>query len=277
MINRWILYFLFPLLFLVAGFSDHQLQQPINAKEIEKSLAKVTDSFYVSRYELTNVEFQKFIAFLYSSGQMHQATNFQSDSSSWLIHPLGIKLMEHYHKHDLFADYPVVGISYDAAQAYCEWLTKQYMADKKRRFKNVLFSLPTEKQWEESAYAGNYQNRYPWGNYLTRRTGEFMAVYRKISDQRITYDSATQSYQVIISEEDVKSWDAIPVKADSFWPNAYGIYHQSGNVAEMVEERGLAKGGSFNDPGHDIQIKSKKFYLKPSHEIGFRITMHLLP
>lgn len=264
------------ILFVTEGFSILR-SSIIKAKETEQRLAKVTDSLYVGKYEVTNKEFQAFLTYLSSNGQSVQAASFQSDSSSWLTHPDGIQMMKDYHRHELYMNYPVVGISHNAAQAYCEWLTKQYMADNKRKFKNVVFRLPTESEWQDAAWAGNKKNRYPWGNYLIRRTGESMSVYRRIGDQHIFYDSLAQTYSVLISHEEVNSWDEIPVYVESFWPNAFGIYHQSGNVAEMVKERGLAKGGSFNDSGYDIQITSRKYYSKPSIEVGFRTAMQVLP
>ena len=45
----------------------------------------------------------------------------------------------------------------------------------------------------------------------------------------------------------------------------------SGNVAEMVYERGIAYGGSYLDTGHDIRIDSEKPYDAPSPLIGFRV------
>lgn len=50
---------------------------------------------------------------------------------------------------------PVVGVTWYAARAYCEWLTENAED-------GFIFRLPTEQEWEWAAGGG--RRKYPWGN-----------------------------------------------------------------------------------------------------------------
>ena len=63
-------------------------------------------------------------------------------------------------------DYPVLGVNWDAATAYCNWLSAK--TGKKYR-------LPTEAEWEKAA-RGTDQRRYPWGNDIDRSVANFVGA-----------------------------------------------------------------------------------------------------
>ena len=52
-------------------------------------------------------------------------------------------------------DRPVVGVSWFAAVAYCEWLSHMRAAE---------YRLPTEAEWEKACRGGIDQSEYAWGN-----------------------------------------------------------------------------------------------------------------
>lgn len=259
----------------IQGATYSTMSPVVQAKAIEGNLAKVTDSLCMCKYEVSNKEYNDFLASIRGTDNYHK--NLEPDTALWLSHPYNAHLHRHYHRNSLFANHPVVAISYSAAIAYCNWLTTQYMANRKKKFKRVKFRLPTEAEWMHAASGGKSGLNYPWGNYLRSKTGEQMAVFRYIGDTQIGFDSTSQSFKIMLSNDEIIKWDGIPAVVRSFYPNPLGMYHVSGNVAEMVAEPGLTKGGCYNDAGYDIRIQSKKYYTGPSIEVGFRVAMEILP
>jgi formylglycine-generating enzyme required for sulfatase activity len=60
--------------------------------------------------------------------------------------------------------YPVLGVNWDSATAYANWLS----AKTGRRYR-----LPTEAEWEKAA-RGTDQRKYPWGNTITRAHANYV-------------------------------------------------------------------------------------------------------
>ena len=44
----------------------------------------------------------------------------------------------------------------------------------------------------------------------------------------------------------------------------------------MIQEKGIAKGGGYNDPAYEVRISSEKTYTKPQADIGFRVAMQVV-
>ena len=70
-----------------------------------------------------------------------------------------------------------------------------------------------------------------------------------------------------------------PAPAESFMPNGYGLSNMSGNVAEMLQEEGRTKGGSYKNTGFDIRIDAPDTYAgfkEASPYIGFRVLLSVV-
>lgn len=76
--------------------------------------------------------------------------------------------------------------------------------------------------------------------------------------------------------ENSLEYQSISARVKSYFPNYFELYNMCGNVAEMIEEKGLVKGGSYNDPAHNVRISSEVKYSKPQADIGFRIAMKII-
>ncbi len=65
-------------------------------------------------------------------------------------------------------DQPVVGVTWNAAQAYCSWLTNRMQAAGQIAPSQVV-RLPTEPEWEKAAGWNpvlQRAQRYPWGDHV---------------------------------------------------------------------------------------------------------------
>ena len=199
-----------------------------------------------------------------------------------------------YFNHPAYGNYPVVGVNWKQATAFCEWRThylNSYLESKKRAPESD-FRLPTESQWEYAARGGLSQSPYPWGGpYLRNKKGCLLANFKP---GRGNYSEDGGFYTV---------------RADAYWPNAYGLYNMSGNVAEWTSslyseggytfqhdlnpdirwnakdsdpprmKRKVIRGGSWKDVGHFLQTGTRAYEYQDTAKsyIGFRCVLDLPP
>lgn len=246
----------------------------LKAISIQQNYSKVRSNLYFSRYEISNSEYRLFINDLVNNNQIELLTICRPDTAQWSVltgvEPFKIL----YHSAKAYDNYPAVTIPYEGAIHYCEWLTEQYNKDNQRPFKKVVFRLPSEQEWLEAAKGGKEIRTYGFeGPSLVNNAGLSLCNFKHVANDNISYDPITKTYN-IINPPSGKTMILSP--KISFQPNEFGLYNMSGNAAEMVIENGIAKGGSFNDPGHDVRIESVKRYTQPSPEIGFRPVMEKL-
>lgn len=263
------------IVFIISSF-NYKTGSTIKARQLQENFVQVSGNLLLGKYEVSNGEYKKFISYLSETNQYELLKKCLCDSSKWLTEPATaqVPFSVYYHSHSSYDRYPVVAVSYFAATQYCNWLTSNYNKDPERKFKKVLFRLPTEAEWVAAANGGNKNKMYPWDKfYLRDKEGRFLCNYRIIGDQSISFDSKSKTYRVV---DGMLSRPLMPAEVNAYNPNPLGLYNLSGNAAEMVAEEGLAKGGSFNDPGYDVTIGSRKQYNAPSIEVGFRVAMEIV-
>ena len=261
-------------LFIIASAFNDRADARLKAKDIQQNFIQVRDNLLIDKYEVSNGDYKRFISNLKLSNQTDLYNKCLLDTAKWSVTSFNEPMKVYYHSHKAYENYPVVTVSYDAANEYCKWLTGQYNSDPSRKFKQVLFRLPSEQEWTDAASNGDTNKMYPWnGYYLRDRKGQDLCNFLHVPDQAITSDQTTKSYKVI---EEFANRSKLHAPINSFTPSPSGLYNLSGNAAEMVLEKGLAKGGSYNDPGYDVRISSKKYYDSPSSEIGFRVAMEIV-
>jgi formylglycine-generating enzyme required for sulfatase activity len=126
------------------------------------------------------------------------------------------------------------------------------------------------------ASAGDSTRTFPWGSgYIQNNRKQDLCNYRHA---KMEYDSSTKKYVEKVDEQNaiIKLGSTFTSNVNSYFPNTFGLYNMSGNIAEMVEEKGIAKGGSFNDLPYQVMIKSERNYERTNADIGFRVSMKIL-
>ena len=128
-------------------------------------------------------------------------------------------MARNYFWHPAFDDYPVVGVDWQQAKAFCHWRTHIRNSFKGAEEPNTEeYRLPTETEWEWAARGGRAIAPYPWGGYYIRNAkGCLLANFKP---GRGNYPEDGGFYTV---------------KADAYFPNDYGLYNMSGNVSEWTE------------------------------------------
>ena len=243
---------------------------------IDDTLAKKIPimSFYLSKYEVTNLQYRQFYAEVSPGLTDEEKNQIACDSLGWRqALTYNEPLVQQYYRHPAFNNYPVVNIQYEGVAKYCAWLQSKLQTENPGY--TIEVSLPSKTQWMYAAMGGRNQAMYPWGNYYLRnRKGEFLCNFKHLGDQAITRDRQTGKPEIreqyIAKERGLSDRAFYTAAVKSFYPNDFGLYNMCGNAAEMVKEKAFAMGGSWNDYGGDVQIRAEAAYEKSSPTIGFR-------
>jgi formylglycine-generating enzyme required for sulfatase activity len=246
----------------------------------KKNFSKVKPDFFVCKYEVSNLEYRNFLSELKESNNEESYQSCLPDTLCWkekLDETSNTEpFVEYYFRYPSYDNYPVVGVSYESAIKYCAWLTVKYNQSDKRKFKKVFFKLLTKDEWIFAANKGDTSKVYTWGSgFIQNNRKQDLCNYRRIEYK---YDSVTKKYQEIAKTGMQKSLERNKIAASvhSYFPNSFGLYNMCGNVAEMIEEKGIAKGGSYNDPAYKVRILSEEKFSKPQADIGFRVAMKVM-
>lgn len=159
-----------------------------------------------------------------------------------------------------FENIPVTGITHQQAQQYCQWLTDQYnsLITSGQKMK-VNIRLPSKEEWENFVRDGLSENMKRNNLFdSVSKDGCFLYNYKFGKDCK-GYDAWMKKYGtrgIMMVRE--------------FFPNNMGIYNLFGNVAEMVEEQGIAKGGHYDLWARQCALDKNQNYSQPEPWLGFR-------
>jgi sulfatase modifying factor 1 len=225
-------------------------------------------SFYMSKFEISNMQYRQFYKEVEPGLTDEERKKIMCDSAGWVNRFLVYQepMRTNYFNHPAYNKYPVVNISYEGALKYCEWLQQKIQKDNPDFMVNV--KLPTRNEWTYAAMGGRSQAIYPWGNwYLRNKKGQPMCNFKRVEDYQVTKSRKTGLPEVHIPESSTAFFTA---EVKSYYPNDFGLYNMCGNAAEMVKEKGIAMGGSWNDYGSDVNTRAESAYERSAPTVGFR-------
>lgn len=238
-------------------------EKSLAAKAVESNFVILNDSVLVSVTETTNSVYQLFLNALKEANKTEELKTAAINNEGWLNGPVSIESYVNLYSTDpKFNEYPVVNITHEAAVLFCEWYTEMYNSQSGRKYKEVKFHLPTNEEWIAAAKPAGEQILFSSGNSVRNEKGVYLCNYRQteVKDAPI--------------EQSVNADVTAPAK--SYWPNSIGVYNLSGNVAEMLNTKGLSKGGSFKTTMEELEVDAVASYEGSTSDLGFRMIMEVI-
>ncbi|HZY78544.1 MAG TPA: SUMF1/EgtB/PvdO family nonheme iron enzyme [Cyclobacteriaceae bacterium] len=295
----------------------------LDVREVEKAARIIRGNLYAMHTEVTNLEYNTFLNWLddFNQAELRKKCEFNLSGYKKSVRDFYTR----YHtpsngarprrrsSSDSVTNYnyhPAVNIPYEGAVEYCKWLTDRYNENPKRkRFKKVVFRLPTLQEWQIAALG--YDKFQSWN--LRENTVEVFVA--KDSMQMATHETRGDRKTIKVDEEIWFPWywvyyyrnkpsnirhcflgnfriDAVKIPCPSgapaydgfsmmapvgaYFPNNIGLFDVCGNVAEMINQKGKACGGSWNETPDNSTIQTVKDFSGPDETVGFRIFMEVI-
>ncbi len=183
-------------------------------------------------------------------------------------------------------DHPACAMTWDEADAFCQWLTKRE-TDAGKLPKDMAYRLPTDEEWDRAVgiptdigatpaeRSGKNNDDYPWGTDFppTRPVGNYG-------------DKAFHDQLPNFGERWMEGYtDGFPTTAPvgTFPPNALGIYDLGGNVWEWCSDffdaartTHVLRGGSWDNSERGIMLaghRSQRKTANRDNNHGFRCVL----
>lgn len=195
------------------------------------------DAYYLDVYEVTNARYQACVA----AGACAEGRRRNSFTRAG------------YSQDPAFADHPVIGVTWDQADAYCAWAGKR---------------LPSEAEWEYAA-KGPENRRWPWGDTFD---AAFLPAGARDTQPVGSYPLGVSAFGVFDLAGNVREW-----VADAYTAGFYGSAPPRNPRAEVGGRR-IYRGGSFANLDPALYTTSRREINVRDYydvDLGFRCALDL--
>lgn len=212
-------------------------------KDIEHSFdnrkKQVTvSSFYMDETEISNLDYKEFLYYILQDSGEFMFQQLYPDTTVWMRDfTFNDPMFEYYYSHIAFNTYPVVGITWHKANAYCQWRTAKVNNDLLEKDPEAIlyprYRLPTEAEWEYAARGLLEQENYTWeGKSLRTPYGDFKSNFKRGRGDYAGWAGGTSGKELRYFTDG--HFYMAPVK--DFYPNDFGLFNMAGNVSEWCED-----------------------------------------
>ena len=232
------------------NFGDGESRErPVHTVEI--------DAFYMAKFEVTNGEWRKF-----RDDPGYDNPKFWPEGRVMPKDqiPYWTQPMNHGGATPDSNNYPVIGVNWDGATAYCNWLSAK---------SGKHYRLPTEAEWEKAA-RGTDQRRFPWGNLIDYDHANYAGKQKFDTGMEVgSFPKGASPYGVMEMAGNMMEW------CQDWYSRDY--YQVSPKKNPKGPEKGayrVMRGGSFFFEGQDLRSYARSAAW-PSFQafrmVGFRI------
>ncbi|WP_375561319.1 formylglycine-generating enzyme family protein [Bernardetia sp. OM2101] len=227
----------------------------------------INDNLFMDKTEVVNLNYLEYLHYINEDSSYTYYQNQIPTNGVWMdkevpfSDSVKLSLSLGYLEYEGYRFLPVVGVSYQQAINYCAWrsemATQNFVSSRENNYR-FEYRLPTEKEWEKAALS-----------FIDTTT-----LYKE--NKKYGFDTSIISPSVFnLSEKLNKSKnDSTPIPPTTY---AYsdpttllGLHHTIGNVAEMIAEEGISKGGSWLHVPLQSTINERIRYRYPTSWLGFR-------
>jgi len=240
------------------------------------------DNLQIDVAEISNLQYKEYLYWLSKEYAKDSVIykNAMPDVLVWReMYEFFQPYAECYLWHPTYQNLPVVGVTNQQAEAFCKWrsfVVNQMVYTQKEKIKydgydtlyhfpiKFFYRLPTKEEWEYAALAGDSLTSETFG-YESLTDGKDNFIFTKEMATIKSSNAIKRIFKTIL-----------PIKIYEGKQNRYGLFNMISNVAELVQEDGIAKGGSYYHYLDSSRIIIDIPYSEPKAWIGFRCVCEVM-